>query len=146
MLICKHKGMTIAVLTRNEHCPPHVHVGNNDWDARFKFSFWHNSVDLWDVEPNHKAPAESVLEELRLVIENPVNLRKARQCWWTIHSSTFIKTCLDNKYWDPINNEEIDGKNATAGTPQIQLATYDPANDETTLTFAGGAAPLRIKL
>ncbi len=92
------------------------------------------------------APSESVLEELRLVIEKPANLRKARQYWWTIHSSTSIKICLDNKYWDPVNNEEVDGKSAKKGMPQIQSATYEPASAETILTFAGDAEPLRIKL
>ena len=42
MKVCSHKGLLIAVLTRNEHCPPHVHVGSANWDARFLFSFWHS--------------------------------------------------------------------------------------------------------
>ena len=46
MKVCSHKGLVIAVLTRNEHCPPHVHVGAARWDARFLFSFWHNGVRL----------------------------------------------------------------------------------------------------
>ena len=137
--------MDIAVLTRNEHCPPHVHVGHNGWDARFSFSFWHNSVNLWDVNPENMAPSKSVLEELRLIIEDPVNLRKARHCWWRVHSST-LKICLNNKYWDPDNGEEVDGKSARTGMPQIQSAMYNAARDVTTLTFVGGEEPLEIQL
>jgi hypothetical protein len=51
MKVCTHQGLQMAVLTRNEHCPPHVHVGSVDWEARFEFSFWHNGVRLWDVVP-----------------------------------------------------------------------------------------------
>ena len=51
MKVCIYNGLVIAILTRNEHCPPHVHVGPQEWDARFEFSFWHNGVRLWDVEP-----------------------------------------------------------------------------------------------
>lgn len=46
MKVCSHKGLVIAVLTRNVHCPPHVHVGTTKWNARFLFSFWHDGVRL----------------------------------------------------------------------------------------------------
>ena len=146
MLVCKHKGADIVVLSRNEHCPPHVHVGQSGWEARFTFSFCHNGVDLWDVVPDHKAPHESILEALRQVIEAPANLSKARTLWWAIHSSTSVKICLDNKYWDLASNIAVDGKDAKVAMPQIQSATYDPSREETTLTFAGGVGPLRIDL
>ena len=37
MKLCVYRDLVIAVLTRNEHCPPHVHVGTDKWDARFQF-------------------------------------------------------------------------------------------------------------
>jgi hypothetical protein len=45
----QYKGRRIAVFTRDEHCPPHVHLDGGDWSARFEFSFWHNGVSLLDV-------------------------------------------------------------------------------------------------
>jgi hypothetical protein len=48
MQVCMHSGILLAVLTRNVHCPPHVHVGSDKWEARFEFSFWHDSVTLLD--------------------------------------------------------------------------------------------------
>lgn len=32
--ITSYRNYTLAVLTRDEHCPPHVHVGSSEWDAR----------------------------------------------------------------------------------------------------------------
>jgi hypothetical protein len=75
MKVCSHKGLVIAVLTRNEYCPPHVHVGTAQWDARFLFSFWHNDVRLWDVTPAQNEPNTAVLEELRQALKQPVHLR-----------------------------------------------------------------------
>ena len=83
MKVCKHAGLTIAVLTRNEHCPPHVHVGTEKWDARFQFSFWHNGVRLWDVMPAQNEPSAAVLEGLRLALKQPAHLRRARDLWWS---------------------------------------------------------------
>jgi len=75
MKICTYHGLIIAVLTRNEHCPPHVHVGAADWEARFEFSFWHNGVRLWDVIPAQNQPTIAVLEGLRQALKNPQHLR-----------------------------------------------------------------------
>ena len=36
----------MVIMLRDEHCPPHAHVDAGTWSARFKFSFWHNSVEL----------------------------------------------------------------------------------------------------
>jgi len=82
MKVCTHKGLVIAVLTRNEHCPPHVHVGAAEWDARFLFSFWHNGVRLWDVIPVQNEPGVIVLEALRQTLKQPAHLRRARELWW----------------------------------------------------------------
>ena len=68
----------MAVLTRNEHCPPHVHVGSADWEARFEFSFWHNGVRLWDVVPVKNQPSVTVLEGLRQALKNDLKLRSAK--------------------------------------------------------------------
>jgi hypothetical protein len=49
MNVCRYKGFSLVVMLRDEHCPPHVHVDAGTWSARFRFSFWHNGVELWDV-------------------------------------------------------------------------------------------------
>jgi hypothetical protein len=84
------------VLTRNEHCPPHAHVGAADWDARFEFSFWHNSVRLWDVLPAQNAPTAQLLEELRQALKQRAHLKRARQLWWASRQTL----CLDHQQWD----------------------------------------------
>jgi hypothetical protein len=53
-----------------------VHVGNERWDARFRFSFWHNGVALWDV--NHQAAQPPLLEEFRQVIGTSQSAHGAR--------------------------------------------------------------------
>jgi len=63
--------LVLAVLTRNERCPPHAHVGSTDWEARFEFSFWHNGVRLWDVVPLKNKPSVAVLEGLRQALKEP---------------------------------------------------------------------------
>jgi hypothetical protein len=78
MKVCAHRGLVVAIFTRNEHCPPHVHVGTAQWEARFEFSFWHNSVSLWDVVPAKNTPSVTLLEELRQVIKQVPNLKQAR--------------------------------------------------------------------
>ena len=65
MKVFMPQGLVLAVLTRNEHWPPHVHVGPSEWVARFELSFWHNGVRLWDVVPAQNQPSVVVLERLR---------------------------------------------------------------------------------
>ena len=73
MKVCEHRGLVVAVLTRNEHCPPHVHEGTDDWDARFEFSFWHDGVRLWDVLPAQNMPSVALLQELRQALKQAAN-------------------------------------------------------------------------
>ena len=95
MRVCVCRGLVMAVLTRNEHCPPHAHVGTDRWDARFEFSFWHNGVRLWDVLAAQNMPSASLLEELRQVLKQGVNLQRARRLWWSSRQTL----CLDNQQW-----------------------------------------------
>lgn len=90
MKVCTHRGLLMAVLTRNEHCPPHVHVGSSDWEARLEFSFWHNGVRLMDVVPSHRQPTVAVLEGLRQALKTPTHLRRARLCWWQAMQSVCL--------------------------------------------------------
>lgn len=142
MKVCTHKGLIIAVLTRNEHCPPHVHVGTDEWDARFEFSFWHNGVRLWDVVPAKNQPKAPLLEELRQVIMQPQNLRKAREAWWNSVQSV----CLENQIWDSKTEEVIDSKNKRPRSSRIKNAYFDGMNYKTVLYLVGESDPVEILL
>lgn len=142
MKVCSHNGQDIAVLTRNEHCPPHVHAGTAKWDARFLFSFWHNGVRLWDVTPARNEPNASVREELRQVLKLHANLRKARALWWSSRQTV----CLENQYWDSADEEVVVRKDRRPGTLAIQSASFDPQTYKAVLQLAGQASALEIEL
>lgn len=141
MKICEYKGLSLVILTRNEHCPPHVHVGDADWEARFKFSFWHDGVCLWDVVPAHRKPGVRLLEQLRQTLMQPANLREARQLWWKSRDTV----CMENLLWDPTTNTVISPKAAQRDALAITSARLDAAQYMTVLELAGQADPLEIE-
>jgi hypothetical protein len=142
MKVCTHKGLTIAVLTRNEHCPPHVHVGTAEWDARFQFSFWHNGVRLWDVTPAQNEPSAAVLEGLRLALKQAAHLRRARELWWSSRQTL----CLDNQQWDVKAEEVVSPKERRTDALDIVSARFDTQRYRTILELAGQSSPLEIEL
>jgi hypothetical protein len=137
-----HDGLLIAVLTRNEHCPPHVHVGDGSWDARFEFSFWHNSVRLWDVSPVRKSPTESLLERLRNVVKQKPNLQRARELWWESRQTV----CLENQMWDPIQEAVVSPKSKIRGAVAILKGEFNTDLNMTSLQLKGKNEPLEIQL
>lgn len=139
MKVAIHKGIRIAVLTRDEHCPPHVHVDGAGWKCTFEFSFWHDSVTLDEVQGNVKT---AVLEELRQVVESPQNIRNARVLWWR----TMKDICVTNKYWDHDKVEVIDGKLGKANMPTIESAIFDEGSYSTILKLSDDQDPLILKL
>lgn len=142
MKVCTHKGLVIAVLTRNEHCPPHVHVGTAKWDARFEFSFWHDGLRLWDVTPAENEPSAAVLEELRQVIKQPSHLRRARELWWRSRQTL----CLENQQWDSVAGEVVSPKGRRSGARVIQSSHFDAQAYKTVLQLAGHSSPVEIEL
>jgi hypothetical protein len=142
MKVCFHNGILVAVLVRDEHCPPHVHVGDSQWDARFEFGFWHQGVRLMDVTPSDRSPKASTLEVFRGVIKDPKHLRKARELWWRIHQSI----CLDNQCWDPIKEQVVEPKKAARHAQAISSAHFDPERYSTILRLAGESDALEIAL
>lgn len=142
MRICTYQGLVVSLFTRNEHCPPHVHVGNGRWEARYRFSFWHNGVALWDVIPLAHAPSAALLEKLRQVIEEPVHVRRARQCWWLSRHTV----CLDNQQWDARAEEIVSPNQYRVAAVDILWARYDPWHDRTLLQLVGQRGPLEIEL
>ena len=71
MKLFRYKGLSMVIMLRDEHCPPHAHVDAGAWSARFKFCFWHNGVELWDVVPHSNRPPAAVLEGLRHALRQP---------------------------------------------------------------------------
>lgn len=142
MEICTYKGLVIAVLTRSEHCPPHVHVGTDKWEARFEFSFWHNGVRLWDVAPERGQPTVAVLEDLRQALKLPTHLRRAREIWW----SSSQTVCLVNQLWDVDADEVVSAKDHRPGAKVVESAHFDAQAYKTVLRLAGQIAPLEIAL
>jgi len=131
----------MAVLTRNEHCPPHVHVGSADWEARFEFSFWHNGVRLLDVVPVKNQPSVAVLEGLRQDLKKPQHLRRARTCWW----QSLQAVCLVNQMWDAQAQEVVSPQDKRPGAVLIQTAAFDALSYQTVLQLKG-RSPVEIQL
>jgi hypothetical protein len=142
MKVCTYRGLLIAVLTRNEHCPPHVHVGTGGWNARFEFSFWHNGVRLWDVMPIQESPSAGLLEEIRQAIRRAENLHCARKLWWQSRQTL----CLDNLLWDTAAQAVVTPKGACASTVQIVSGRFDGVRNMTVLHLADDRLPLEIQL
>jgi len=142
MKVFTHQGLLVAVLTRDEHCPPHVHVGPPEWQARFEFSFWHNGVRLWDVVPVRNQPKIDVLESLRQAIKLPQHLRRARECWWQSKQAL----CLVNQSWDEQAQEVVSPQERRPTTRVIQTAVFDAQRYRTILQLKGNRVPVEIEL
>ncbi|CDG82400.1 ORF142 [Janthinobacterium agaricidamnosum NBRC 102515 = DSM 9628] len=130
------------MLSRDEHCPPHVHVGADKWKARFRFSYWHNDVQLWDVSPAKNQPTAAVLEDLRQVLLQAANLRKAREQWWRSTGSV----CLDNQMWDVGKETVVNVRSSFFGTRTIQMASFNEKFYITVLQLSGPPNHLEIAL
>ena len=80
--------------TRDEHCPPHVHVENEEvpWEARLAFSFIGNAVRLMDVDPIEDAPSTRTIDRIKAGITS--NLPRCRAEWWARVSTC----CVDNRW------------------------------------------------
>ncbi|MBC3777950.1 DUF4160 domain-containing protein [Pseudomonas sp. SWRI99] len=142
MKVCSYRGLSICIMLRDEHCPPHAHVDAGAWSARLRFSFWHNDVDLWDVVPLSRRPPQAVLEGLRQSFGLSAHLRRARGIWW----SGMQTACLDNQVWDCESNEVPVMKPVTETTYRIGSACYDPEEDRIFLTLLGKLGGVEIDL
>lgn len=142
MKLFSYKGLSVVIMLRDEHCPPHVHVDAGAWSARFKFSFWHNGVELWDVVPLFNRPPVAVLEGLRQALRQPAHLRRARRIWW----EKLQTVCLDHQVWDWQANEVVVVKRITRTTHMIYSAHYEPETNKTLLALLGASEGVEIQL
>lgn len=123
--------------TRDEHCPPHVHVEHEAarWEARLAFSFIDNVVRLMDVDPVVNAPSMRMIDRIKAAIAT--DLAKCRAKWWAIVGTC----CIDNR-WIQVSGE---GKvtllaKREAGAAQIGNAIYAPRTGLLLLTTNDGAS------
>ncbi|MGC5701877.1 DUF4160 domain-containing protein [Pseudomonas sp. NFXW11] len=140
MKVFAYKGYAVVIMLRDEHCPPHVHVDGGRWSARFRFSFWHNGVELWDVVPGGQRPALAVLEGLRQALKRQVHL--ARRIWW----SKLRTLCLEHQLWDWQANAVVARSSAGCRVYLIESAHYEEQENLTRLTLVGVAEGVEIEL
>ncbi|WP_095080676.1 DUF4160 domain-containing protein [Pseudomonas sp. Irchel s3h17] len=142
MKVCSYKGLSLVIMLRDEHCPPHVHVDAGTWSARFIFCFWHDGVELWDVIPLSRRPPLAVLEGLRLALKQPAHLRRARSIWWL----KLQTTCLGNQLWDWQANEVVLMNRDTSVIYRIATAHYAVKDNKTLMQLIGAPECVEIAL
>ncbi len=106
-------ALVVELPLRDEHCPPHVHVENEEvpWEARFEFSFVSNAVTLMDLDPIQDAPSIKTIDRIRASIT--ANLGKCRKEWWERHAT------------------------------QIRAAVYDVGKEKLAVSLKDGAVHIR---
>lgn len=130
-------GLFVERRTRDEHCPPHVHVENEavPWEARLAFSFIDNAARLMDVDPIEDAPSTRTIDRIKAAIGG--NLAKCRMEWWAKVGTC----CIDNR-WVRVS----EGAPVTvlvrreAAAVQIARAIYDPQVEQMTLVVKDGTS------
>ncbi|RLU08993.1 DUF4160 domain-containing protein [Pseudomonas prosekii] len=142
MRLFSYKGLSMMIMLRDEHCPPHAHVDAGVWSARFKFSFCHNSVELWDVVAHSRRAPSAVLEGLRQGLSQPAHLRRARGIWW----DKLQTACLDNQLWDTQHDEVVMMKSVASTTYMIGSSYYEPEKNKTLLALMGAPEGVEIEL
>ncbi len=117
-------GLHVELLLRDEHCPPHLHVENEEvpWEARFGFSFVTDLVTLMDIDPLDEAPSARTIDRIKASIA--ADLARCRLAWW----EKIGTCCLDNR-WVNVGVPALKlllgyERNAV----QIRTARYDAAD------------------
>lgn len=140
MKICSVNGTDIVIFTRNEHCPPHVHVSIKNCDLRLEFSFVHNDVRIWDATPDKNMPKLREIERLCVEMKKKDNLSRARKTWLSIIGHI----CLKNSYLMSLQDElSIDEMYLDK---KIANAVYDTDKNVTILTIEGISDTIEVEL
>lgn len=142
MRVGAYKGYVISVFTRDEHCPPHVHVRGKEWDARFRFSFLDADVELWDVDPERRRPPAAVLVGICEAIAQQHYLARARRIWW----EKLQTVCLENHSWDWEAREVLQGLIIRRGVYVIARARHDVVRQKTIFNLVRAPGFVEIDL
>ena len=130
-------GLYVELRTRDEHCPPHVHVENEEvpWEARLAFSFIGNAVRLMDVDPIEDAPSTRTIDRIKAAIAS--NLPRCRTEWWARVSTC----CVDNR-WIRVSRDGTVTVLARreVGAVQTGRAFYESGTRQVTLVMKDGTS------
>lgn len=136
LFLVPRTGLHVELRTRDEHCPPHLHVENVEvpWEARLAFSFVSDVVRLMDIDPVEGAPSTRTIDRIKLAIV--ANLPRCKAEWWAKVGTT----CLDNRWVQVVPEGMVTIlARREKGAIQIGTATYEPRTGQTTLTMKDGA-------
>lgn len=122
--------------TRDEHCPPHVHIGHKGqgWEAKIGFSYVSDQVTVMEVYSAQGRPTTATLNAV--LAEVSANLLRCREKWPQVVPDLH----LDNR-WVMVAK---DGKvkllqEYKPGARQIHTAEYAPAQNQVTLVMKDGS-------
>ena len=130
-------GLYVELRTRDEHCPPHVHVENEavPWEARLAFSFIGRTVRLMDVDPIEEAPSTRTIDRIKAAIVG--NLPKCRAEWWARVGTC----CVDNRWCQVARDGTVTVlARRQAGAAQIVSAVYQPQAGQVMLIMKDGTS------
>ena len=122
-------GISIEVLTRDEHCPPHVHVMHQGegWEIKVHFSFAEHGQLTYRVESVAHGGMPSISR-----VNTVINLiaRGRRDCrikWW----ECLATVCLRNQWLagDAAGFVRLAAPN-TPNASVVRTAAYEPATNE----------------
>ncbi|MBF0306116.1 MAG: hypothetical protein HQL41_10770 [Alphaproteobacteria bacterium] len=131
-------GAAKAVLrSRDEHCPPHVHVGHKGegWEAKIRFSYVDDSVSLMEVYPMRGRPSVATINAV--MAEVRADLAICRSAW----SAVVGDLDLVNRWFDvPAQGKVALLARRTKEAKRVRSASYDAGRDIVTLRFEDGSS------
>jgi hypothetical protein len=101
--------------------------------ARVQFSFADNTVELLSIAPLKNLPLRRSVNALLDDVET--ELPACRRAWW----QTRRTTCLDNQWAEETSGKLTILPHRAPQARQVTDATYDPAYEQTQVTFRDGA-------
>ncbi len=125
----------VFLKTRDEHCPPHVHIGHRGegWEAKIGFSYVDDTVSVMEIYPSRGRPTLATMNAA--MAEIVANLTDCRSKWLKVVPDLDL-----NNKWVQIS---ADGKvrllrQKTKKAVRIQSASYDPGTCVVTLRMQDG--------
>lgn len=137
--IAEFDGIEIRVLTRNEHCDPHVHAFHEGegWELKIFFSFVSEAIGPIELEAG-KRPKRPVVQNCVDAILD--NLDEARKQFWEATESRNLHCCLGNQYVR-IDDDGyvVAAAKQSAGAMLVKTARYVASSKALEFTVEGQA-------
>ncbi len=134
--IASFDGVEIRVMTRNEHCGPHVHAFHegNGWELKIFFSFAGAEIVKVTLEAG-RLPKQRVVQKCMDAVTD--NLDECRKQFW---EGVGLHCCLGNQYVTIDEHGCVrDATARTAGALLVQTASYVVSSGSLEFTVAGHA-------